>query len=603
MENDSDFYPSRLLKTPLPRADESFMGYMLRLTEENVYLSPSWIFELAGLKVDVSKGGWPVVYRNSLDSTGLEHVTGLERQEIDNLRYQISEAHDSLYARRSLIGINFVKFNFSKVCPVCLKQFGYCQYVWDLLPFTACPLHEVMLIDKCPGCQKHISWARQSISKCHCGVDWRECELIKVDHNELKLPKLISELSNSIRLKIPFPSHKKGAYSTLDLNDLIQVLSLMADYYLQLTKGQRLRATTENALCHTAYSLVAPIIEDWPKNYLNFLEWIKKHEGYQGLVSLHKIISKECGRTSLFFAISALEMFIEKVWDSLEDSSELYLPIKRQFINKREACLKLTIDEDWLDVLIVQRKVESFYGDGDEILIYLPSLELLLSELSGFMAYWSAAAFLGVQASDVMYLIRNNCLKAVSGPNIDGFGTWRVEPADVTRLIRKIEMKITDEVSLEDDRVIYGWEVLKYLKQYELSAGKFIVDMLNDEVVPVGEFKGEGITKFLFLKDQVIKYRQNLHPEELPVNVFNYREKFLEKLEWEKAHQKGRPGKGRTKAPDEFVRGIAVLLDNQWAQNDLVYTNKGIESFNIQELGDVAKLIFRNTVMRITSLS
>jgi hypothetical protein len=445
-----------------------------------------------------------------------------------------------------------------------------------------------MLIDKCPGCQKRMSWARPGINKCRCGVDWREGELTPVDPNELKLSKLISELCGFAYDKSSLSSQKEDAYSTLDLNDLIQVLSLMANYYLLLTKGHRLKNTTENGLCHSAYSFVAPIFEDWPKNYFNFLEWVRMREGYQGITALHKEVGKQCGKASLFFVTASLENFAEKAWDSLEDSGEFYLPIQTQFINRREASLKLGVAEVWLDVLIAQGKVEAYREDGFETLIYLPSIELLLSKISDLATHWSAAEFLGVHASDIMYLIRNGCLRALSGPEIDGFSQWALETIEVTSLMRKIERKIINGKLPRFSKVTSGVSVLKYLKQYGLSAGKFILDMLNDEIVPVGEVKGEGIPKFLFLKKQVISYRRNLKPEDLPIDVFNYREKFLEKLKKEKAFQERRSIEEREKI-FRLVKGIMQLLDKEWERNDMVYTNKGIEFFSVRDLADKAK--------------
>jgi TniQ len=148
------FNSLKLLKTPTPQSDENLMGYIVRLTEENVYLSPSWIFDLAGLKANTREGGWPTLYRDIMDFSGLEPVTGLERQQIKKLRSQIADTDDSLYIRGT--PINFIRYSLPKVCPACLKQYGYCQYIWDLLPVTACPVHKAILIDKCTRCQRCI---------------------------------------------------------------------------------------------------------------------------------------------------------------------------------------------------------------------------------------------------------------------------------------------------------------------------------------------------------------------------------------------------------------------------------------------------------------
>ena len=40
--------PQKLLRTPVPYADESLAGYILRMSEANYYQSPRWILQLAG---------------------------------------------------------------------------------------------------------------------------------------------------------------------------------------------------------------------------------------------------------------------------------------------------------------------------------------------------------------------------------------------------------------------------------------------------------------------------------------------------------------------------------------------------------------------------
>ena len=46
----------RLLRTPAPYSGESFLGYLLRLTEENAYDSLRWIPQRVGLRVNLAQG-------------------------------------------------------------------------------------------------------------------------------------------------------------------------------------------------------------------------------------------------------------------------------------------------------------------------------------------------------------------------------------------------------------------------------------------------------------------------------------------------------------------------------------------------------------------
>lgn len=124
------------------------MGYVLRLTEENCYDTPSWIFDLADLKGPVKWGGWPTFYQPTFNQAAL----GLTRSELDTLRYGDGPPPRTVVFSHQPISVDFVRFSAPKLCPECLRQANYYRRFWDLLPVTACPEHEVLLIDSCQGC-------------------------------------------------------------------------------------------------------------------------------------------------------------------------------------------------------------------------------------------------------------------------------------------------------------------------------------------------------------------------------------------------------------------------------------------------------------------
>src|ERR1051325_8541821 len=122
---EKDHHPPRLLRTPVPRCDESLMGYVLRLTEENGYDTPNWIFDLAGVNLDAMNGGSPALYGSDFDPGSLAQVLRLERPEFETLRDRTIEG---------LIPFRLVRFRSPRICPLCLKDASYYRAVWDVLP-------------------------------------------------------------------------------------------------------------------------------------------------------------------------------------------------------------------------------------------------------------------------------------------------------------------------------------------------------------------------------------------------------------------------------------------------------------------------------------
>ena len=79
-------------------------------------------------------------------------------------------------------------------CPLCLEEDGvpYYRRSWRLAFMTTCPVHEVMLHDRCPQCASPLSFHRAEmgrggvddaieVSMCHeCGTDLRQAQAMQV---------------------------------------------------------------------------------------------------------------------------------------------------------------------------------------------------------------------------------------------------------------------------------------------------------------------------------------------------------------------------------------------------------------------------------------
>jgi len=99
----------RLLRTPAPHSGESFLGYLLRLTEENSYDSLRWIPELAGLKVYPDQSRWADLWRSHPRLSLLREITGLSEAEMEFLRETLAPGC-------------LVRWKAPKVCPSCLRE-------------------------------------------------------------------------------------------------------------------------------------------------------------------------------------------------------------------------------------------------------------------------------------------------------------------------------------------------------------------------------------------------------------------------------------------------------------------------------------------------
>lgn len=512
--NKDESDPVRLLRTPPPFIDECLMGYILRLTQENGYGTPSWIFELTGLKVSLARGGHPALYRMHCDLAAFQQITCLTSSECEKINYQLSAVNNSVRIAAHHLPINFIRFNSPKICPECLQQNEYCRIIWDLLPFTACPFHKRILLDKCPQCNKRLSWVRNRVSVCRCGFDWRSAVATDASLSELKLSRQIVKLFCRPVSKDSVINENNPIYG-LEVSDLFRSLSFVADWYLFALTGQRLSAKIENELCHQAYAHTLNAFEDWPNNFYIFLDHVKRLSGKEIRNSkFYRRADEMCEGRSLRFILIALEDYVEEYELSAISDGLMQLTPLRTFLTKSDACRSLCIEPNWLELLIEQGKLEvtQRWGESEE-LICGGSIMHLKDNLSYLLSVRAVAKVLSIVPADVEDLIHHGCLVAESGPDVDGLPDWRFSEENLYPFIKAISDRIVISDSEMPKDLIAATEVLGRLRRRNVGAGRFTSDILNRNIVPVADIHSPGFAGLLFRTTDVDEYLKSFGEE------------------------------------------------------------------------------------------
>jgi hypothetical protein len=102
------------------------------------------------------------------DATRLQHA--LEETDLTDLDEFVDGVNQSVYAGHLIPRQNYLNRMAPRVCPDCLQDQDICRIEWDFSFVTACPRHERLLIDRCPGCLSSISWQRPAVNICDCGT-------------------------------------------------------------------------------------------------------------------------------------------------------------------------------------------------------------------------------------------------------------------------------------------------------------------------------------------------------------------------------------------------------------------------------------------------
>lgn len=130
-----------------------------------------------------------------------------------------------------------VRHTRPQLCPVCMQEKGYAKALWDLSLATACTVHDVQLIDRCPSCARPVSWRRPSLFFCRCGVAFTEnmthqASPLEVWFNQCLEHKLISGIEPSKRDEAGC-----GFISSLGLDILMRLVRSLG-LYCVLSNGK-----------------------------------------------------------------------------------------------------------------------------------------------------------------------------------------------------------------------------------------------------------------------------------------------------------------------------------------------------------------------------
>jgi len=149
------------------RDGESGQGYAMRMAFANGMVGLPWVKHALGKthSAVLDAGDAPFLAQwfgasVQLLEFALERLTKGRREQ--GIRY----------AGLALGRQYFLTRSFPRVCPNCLRELGHCRIAWDVALTVACVRHRRVLLDRCPSCQRALSWNRPGLDVCSCGFSF-----------------------------------------------------------------------------------------------------------------------------------------------------------------------------------------------------------------------------------------------------------------------------------------------------------------------------------------------------------------------------------------------------------------------------------------------
>lgn len=242
-----------------PYENENIESYLFRGVQKNALKS------LAELERSLSlPNGKPFSYkRHEQLSTSIGGSVSMLAQMIPTI-YQ----KNILMLNRHPLLNQQLALTTSKLCPCCVKQYGYGKIYWSLAVFAVCEEHRVYLIDSCI-CKPDVllDTTRPSYSVCKCGLDLRFEVGVPASDAAVMLAEEIVRLFN----RMPKPANSLltnvfGGASDLILTDVLTLVALLGILDSETGSiGVRLaRPLMKMTYVVPAFEKAANALENWP---------------------------------------------------------------------------------------------------------------------------------------------------------------------------------------------------------------------------------------------------------------------------------------------------------------------------------------------------
>jgi hypothetical protein len=514
----------RLLLRSKPLPDESFMGFILRLSELNEYDTPTWITREA--RIGYVAKSCTAASHKSIDLSALAKMTGVDSGGLESLRYPVDKRFSSTSRRLFYdhsVPEHVIRPNRPKICPLCFTDSGYSRRIWELTPVTACPLHRCILLDECLNCTKSISWARREVCRCRCGFDFRETPPVQVDDSGLKV-------SQHIHLLCGLPTGLTESACNIDdsplrnlkLQHFLSAVFLIASQFKGFidTSGKRF-SPLKNDDIHVILSRAVGVFDDWPSNYFLFLDWVRSQ---RGVTRASTGVRKDFGQyvTTLYeqlaappfnFLRDAFEEYLTTRWDGGRASlfsrlSETKLN-KSRYITRQEAKKLLKIGNHGIEQLIANGKLKGIIRHHKSLRVFLierNSVQDLRGDLDGAVYLRTLERKLGITRNRILELVNGRILNPLLSPPADAYGDWLFSGKEVKALLRNINERVNRSCSQGSRDAINFSSALKILTMSNIRIAQFVRAILDGELEPCAKSPGTGLTCFLFSKSQLADY-------------------------------------------------------------------------------------------------
>ncbi|MGZ5434545.1 MAG: TniQ family protein [Pyrinomonadaceae bacterium] len=505
-------------------SDESYLGFLVRLADINGYDTPRWILKESNLSSDAD---FPCVLltHQKPNYERLASLTGLTVEQLGALTYQAADKHHvnifSYQVRPFLL-----RPQWPRICVACIRESAYCRKQWDFSAVTACPLHRVMLLERCPKCKRPITWFRSRVSHCPCGADWIGVKTKELPESECVVSRLIYEAFELI------PKRQDQRHNNLlhnvDLHSLVTALSLMISLREGPTDttGKFVFPKRPTSEIHRKLFRAYCVFDSWPIDFRKFIDELSvgtklpksRTNPLPGAVGrlyqrLHDQKYLPAGIRKVL--CHEFENYIIDAWNPryLVMSPRFKTKLDNAYMSRLEAARTLKLDCMVIDALVSERTLGAFTkrsGNKTMLFIEKASVEEFRMNCGQYLSLNDASRLLGVSYINTMRLIENSLLTRVRGRSANDRSAWRFEEQTVKQFIASIVGRVAPLPFAQDKPSTFNNVLLALttkLSSMDWGIHTFVRDILEGLITPRGQTAGKpGVSALIFFRREVDEY-------------------------------------------------------------------------------------------------
>jgi predicted DNA-binding transcriptional regulator AlpA len=521
----------QLVLSASPYPDESFAGYLTRLTDLNLYDSPSWIRQLANLGSYETKEA--VAFPEAEKLGHLSKLAGVSVSQLLGITHRRQRANSTHSAAAKFFGLSVprsaIHLRTARICPACLRENGYVRRIWELTLITTCPIHKCLLVDECPKCHRSVPFLRPRLNLCGSGHKLQNIKAAAVKEHEMELTRRVQALC---KLEGAWETPEQNSYlGALELHDLIQIVSLISSQYYLASYGCGARAvdTTTRWLrsiklkdVHELLCKAMHAFREWPTNFFAFLDWRARHlqsdvrlAGVQrDFGELWSALHRKPLSPVFDFVRDAFETYLKRFWRGGHASQIRRLKDRGQtrYVSKPQALKILGIASETIDRLIERDELKSHIetrGNRRLILIARADIDHLKARRKDLIDRLQTARRLGINTDQTQVLVRAGFLTEREAYDLRSGVFYSIKEIDA--LVQKTTAA-RKRVRLRPKTGTIGFaEALRDLsRRYDITVAQFVQAIIDREIRPCKVTDGVGFRALQFLRHDVLEYRDSI---------------------------------------------------------------------------------------------